>query len=200
MANGEKQAQTPRKADSGSFSIWKVWQWDCWELSWGIWRGMNSKQNENKTHTNPLISLVLPGNFNFFQSHLFAFFSSWLSPHQYFSSQNATLNVFYKVRFPTTAVTIFEILESVAPQCLVFIFVSHKTGHDVNGSLQIFDLQITAWYSYIRLPLDGSKFVSGRILDAFQDWGRRSSLVFLPTVLIHPLLHSGMALTSWWIF
>lgn len=42
----------------------------------------HSKQNENKTHTNPLISLVLPGNFQFFKST--CLHTSCLSPRQCF--------------------------------------------------------------------------------------------------------------------
>lgn len=45
---------------------------------------------------------------NFFQIHFFAYFLTQAT--SVLSSQNATLNLFYNVRFPTIAVTIFESL------------------------------------------------------------------------------------------
>lgn len=54
------------------------------------------------------------------------------------------LSLCSKQRLLLATVTVFEILEPVALQWLVVIPVSYKTGHDVNGSFRISDLQITA--------------------------------------------------------
>lgn len=107
-----------------------------WELSWEIWRGMNSKPNENKTHTNPLISMVLPGNFKFFSDPLLCILLD--SDHISTFLSECNFKFILQREISNHCSHYLWILESVAPQCLV------KTGHDVNGGFRISGLQIIA--------------------------------------------------------
>lgn len=103
----------------------------------------HSKQNENKTHINPHISLVLSGNFQFFKS---ACLRTLLlaSIRINASSSECNFKFIFQTRNSMWYSHISEILESVAPRCPFFISVPCETGHNVNGGFQISNLQITA--------------------------------------------------------
>lgn len=150
---------------------------------------MNSKPNENKPHTNPLISLVLPGNFKFFSDSLLRIFYFLTKATSVLSSQNATLNLFYKVRFPTTAVTIFKSLKCLvlAPQCLVFLFPIKKDVMEmVAFKFPTFSLHLCIHTSDF-LQMDQSFVSPVRSLMPSKTEGKRRNPVFLSTELIHPL-------------
>lgn len=101
---------------------------------------LHSKQNENKTHTNLLISLVVPGNFQFFKSpclHTLLLTSLHISAF----ALECTFKLILQGAISPAPVPISEILEPVAAQCLAFISVPCETGHDVNDGVQISDLQ-----------------------------------------------------------
>lgn len=103
----------------------------------------HSKQNENKTHINPLISLVFSGNFQFFNSACLRTLLL-VSIRINASSSECNFKFILQTRNSTWYSHISEILESVAPRCSFFISVPYEIGHNVNGGFQIFDLQITA--------------------------------------------------------
>lgn len=100
----------------------------------------HSKQNENKTHTNPHISLVVPGNFQFFKSSCLHTLLP-ASVHIRAFSSECNFKLVLQGAISPASVPISEILEPVAAQCLVFISVPCETGHEVNGGVQISDLQ-----------------------------------------------------------